>query len=212
MNATAPSARRKDGAGERWRRGICGSRAGAILARRVKTPRGEIDLIARRGRRGGLRRGEVAGKRGRSSIMAIDAYRLRRVAAAAEAVAHRYARRGDDQRIDVLLLAPGRLPRHIGERPDALSGARQSCAYASPSRWTRSKAININGDSSFALMLAAQARGHSLCTTMCTRWPMRSGRLTAWAAPVTVQRVAGDHFSHGRTPQDRSGRRMSTWC
>ena len=44
---------------------------------------------------------------------AIDAYRLRRVAAAVEAVAHRYARPRDDMRIDVLLLAPRRWPRHI---------------------------------------------------------------------------------------------------
>ena len=44
---------------------------------------------------------------------AIDAHRLRRVAAAAEALAHKYARPGDVQRIDVLLLAPGRFPRHM---------------------------------------------------------------------------------------------------
>jgi putative endonuclease len=44
---------------------------------------------------------------------AIDEYRLRRVAAAAEAVGHRYARARDTQRIDVLLLAPNRFPRHI---------------------------------------------------------------------------------------------------
>ena len=36
----------------------------------------------------------------------VDHYRLRRVAAAAEALAPRYARAGDDLRIDVLLLAP----------------------------------------------------------------------------------------------------------
>ena len=44
---------------------------------------------------------------------AIDEYLLRRVADAAEAVAHRYARPGDTIRIDVLLLAPRRWPRHI---------------------------------------------------------------------------------------------------
>ena len=44
---------------------------------------------------------------------AIDAYRLRRVAAAVEAVAHRYMRDGDNPRIDVLLLASGCWPRHI---------------------------------------------------------------------------------------------------
>jgi len=44
---------------------------------------------------------------------AIDDYRLRRVAAAVEAIAHRYLRDGDNPRIDVLLLAPGSWPRHI---------------------------------------------------------------------------------------------------
>ncbi|VWX51539.1 glutathione synthase [Novosphingobium sp. 9U] len=60
--------------------------------------------------------------------------------------------------------------------------------------------INIAGDSSFALMLAAQARGHSLF-----HYDVRSlaydtsegagGRLTAWASPITVQRVQGDHYT-----------------
>ena len=80
--------------------------------RRVKTPRGEIDLIARRGRVGAFI--EVKWRGTTESLdTAIDAYRLRRVAAAAEAVAHRYAGPGDTVRIDVLLLAPGRWPRHI---------------------------------------------------------------------------------------------------
>ena len=83
-----------------------------IVARRVKTPRGEIDLVARRGRTLAfieVKWRATAGERD----MAIDTYRLRRVAAAAEAVAHRYAGPGDSIRIDVLLLAPGRWPRHI---------------------------------------------------------------------------------------------------
>ena len=83
-----------------------------ILARRFKTARGEIDLIARRGRVVAFV--EVKWRdRAEERDLAIDAWRLRRVVAAAEAVAHRFARPGDDQRIDVLLLAPGRLPRHI---------------------------------------------------------------------------------------------------
>jgi len=35
------------------------------------------------------------------------------VAAAVECVAHDYATQGEDIRIDVILLAPGALPRHI---------------------------------------------------------------------------------------------------
>jgi len=83
-----------------------------ILARRVKTPRGEIDLIARRGR--SLAFVEVKWRQtARERDMAIDSHRLRRVAAAAEAAAHRYAKAGENIRIDVLLLAPGHWPRHI---------------------------------------------------------------------------------------------------
>jgi len=83
-----------------------------ILDRRVKTARGEIDLVAKRRRQ--LAFIEVKWRstaQGRDA--AIDAHRLRRVAAAAEAVAHRYAGPGDSIRIDVLLLAPGHWPRHI---------------------------------------------------------------------------------------------------
>ena len=55
--------------------------------------------------------------------------------------------------------------------------------------------INIAGDSSFALMLAAQARGHSLYHYPVASLAYEQGRLTAWAAPVTVQREAGSHFA-----------------
>ena len=83
-----------------------------IVARRVKTPRGEIDLVARRG--GTVAFAEVKWRTSREGLdTAIDAYRLKRVAAATEAVAHRYARPGDTIRIDVLLLARRRWPRHI---------------------------------------------------------------------------------------------------
>ena len=83
-----------------------------ILARRVKTPRGEIDLIARRGAVVAFI--EVKWRANAIELdHAIDAYRLRRVLAAAEAVGHRYARPDDQQRIDVVLLAPGRFPRHM---------------------------------------------------------------------------------------------------
>jgi putative endonuclease len=83
-----------------------------VIARRVKTPRGEIDLIARRGHTVAFV--EVKWRAvGAGLDTAIDEYRLRRVAEAAEAVAHRYARPGETLRIDVLLLAPRRWPRHI---------------------------------------------------------------------------------------------------
>jgi glutathione synthase len=55
--------------------------------------------------------------------------------------------------------------------------------------------INITGDSSFALMLAAQARGHAVYHYDVSSLAIDEGRITAWAAPVSVQRVPGNHFT-----------------
>ena len=83
-----------------------------ILDKRVKTPAGEIDLIARRGKLVAFV--EVKWRKRKEELdLAIDERRLSRVAAAAEAVAHRYAGGGEDIRVDVILLAPGAFPRHI---------------------------------------------------------------------------------------------------
>ena len=63
--------------------------------------------------------------------------------------------------------------------------------------------INVGGDSSLHLMLAAQARGHHLWHYDVGTLAFDEGRLTAWAAPVTVQRpetstrIPGDHFTRG---------------
>lgn len=83
-----------------------------VLARRRRTPVGEIDLVVRRP--GLVAFIEVKWRRTAEQLaLAIDEARLARVAAAAEAVAHEYARPGDDLTIDVLLLAPDAEPRHI---------------------------------------------------------------------------------------------------
>jgi putative endonuclease len=83
-----------------------------ILAKRARVPGGEIDLIARRGRT--LAFVEVKARATAAELdFAIDRHRLRRVAVAAERLAPRYARQGDDVRIDVILIAPRRLPRHL---------------------------------------------------------------------------------------------------
>lgn len=83
-----------------------------VLDRRRKTPLGEIDLIVKRGRVVAFV--EVKWRASAAGLdHAIDEYRLSRVAAAVEAVAHEYATEGEDIRIDVLLLAPGAFPRHI---------------------------------------------------------------------------------------------------
>ena len=55
--------------------------------------------------------------------------------------------------------------------------------------------INIAGDSSFALMLSAQARGHKLWHYDVRSLAWEDGRITAHARPVTVRRVPGDHFT-----------------
>jgi glutathione synthase len=57
--------------------------------------------------------------------------------------------------------------------------------------------INIAGDSSFALMLSAQERGHRLFHYAAEDLNYRDGRVWAKAHPVTVQRIVGDHFSVG---------------
>jgi glutathione synthase len=54
--------------------------------------------------------------------------------------------------------------------------------------------INIAGDSTFALMLGAQARGHRLFHYGPEALNYRDGRVWAEAHPVTVQPVPGDHF------------------
>lgn len=83
-----------------------------ILARRVRTPVGEIDLVARRGRTVAFievkARATAAG-----ADLALDDWRLARVARAAEALAVRYVKPGDDLRIDAVFVVPGHWPRHL---------------------------------------------------------------------------------------------------
>jgi glutathione synthase len=57
--------------------------------------------------------------------------------------------------------------------------------------------INISGDSTFALMLAAQARGHRLYHYLADDLTYQDGRLYAGAREVSVQPVPGDHFRLG---------------
>ena len=64
------------------------------------------------------------------------------------------------------------------------------------------ESINIAGDSSFALMLAAQDRGHEVWHYDVSTLAWESdgtpaGKITAHATPVIVKPVKGDHFSAG---------------
>ena len=83
-----------------------------ILDRRVRTPAGEVDIVARRGNLIAFVEVKMR-KTGADLDFAIDERRLSRVAAAAEYLMPRYAGPGDDIRVDVILLAPGTRPRHI---------------------------------------------------------------------------------------------------
>lgn len=73
---------------------------------------GEVDLVARRRRMVAFV--EVKARDDDEGLaLAIDRRRLMRVARAAEVLAPRFARNGEDIRIDVILIATRRLPRHL---------------------------------------------------------------------------------------------------
>src|SRR5687768_8297598 len=57
--------------------------------------------------------------------------------------------------------------------------------------------INIEGDSTFAIMLGAQARGHRLWHYTADALSWHEDRLWTMGSPVTVQRVPGDHYRFG---------------
>lgn len=84
-----------------------------ILAQRYKTPVGEIDIIARK--KALLVFVEVkARRRMRDAIESIGARQRQRITRAAEAYLARHpAHAGKTCRFDAILVAPGRLPRHM---------------------------------------------------------------------------------------------------
>jgi glutathione synthase len=57
--------------------------------------------------------------------------------------------------------------------------------------------ISIKGDTTFALMLEGQARGHHLSYYHPDTMSMRDSRVSASVAPVEVRDIEGDHFSLG---------------
>ncbi|GAA4716259.1 YraN family protein [Sphingomonas lutea] len=83
-----------------------------ILARRARVPGGEVDIVARRGKT--LAFVEVKARAtSNDAEFALDDWRLRRVAVAAERIAPRFMRPDDDVRIDAMFMVPGRLPTHL---------------------------------------------------------------------------------------------------
>jgi glutathione synthase len=57
--------------------------------------------------------------------------------------------------------------------------------------------IKIAGDTTFALMLEAQARGHRLHYFTPEKLSMRDGHVTASLHPISVKDVQGEHFTMG---------------
>jgi glutathione synthase len=65
--------------------------------------------------------------------------------------------------------------------------------------------INIRGDSTFALLLEAQRRGHALAFYTPDRLALKNGALFAAVQPLQVRDVVGDHITLGepeRRPLD----------
>ena len=89
-----------------------------ILARRARVPGGEVDIVARRGRT--LAFVEVKARAtADAAAFSLDAYRLRRVVVAAERLAQRFLRDGDEMHIDAIFIVPRQLPHHL---PDIWQG------------------------------------------------------------------------------------------
>jgi putative endonuclease len=88
------------------------SRGWRILARRARVPGGEVDIVAKRGRTLAFVEVKARGD-DESAAMALDEWRLRRVAAAAERLMPRYMDGVDTVRIDAVLIVPFRWPRHL---------------------------------------------------------------------------------------------------
>jgi glutathione synthase len=59
------------------------------------------------------------------------------------------------------------------------------------------ESINIDADSTFALMLEGQARGHQLWHYHVRNLALHGGRVTAMGETVTVERKKGAHWSFG---------------
>lgn len=89
-----------------------------ILGTRVRTPVGEVDLVARRGKV--LAFIEVKARATmQAAEISLDRQRLRRVADAANLLLPRFLKDADTVRIDALYVVPGRWPRHL---PDVWHG------------------------------------------------------------------------------------------
>ena len=62
------------------------------------------------------------------------------------------------------------------------------------------ESVKIGGDSTFALMLEAQKRGHSLHHYLATALSAEQGRVRARARPLSVKAEAGAHYEWADDP------------
>src|SRR6185503_3902509 len=95
------------------------------------------------------------------------------------------------------------------ERPDGGKGMAMAGQLKVAVQMEPIESINIDADSTFALMLEAQRRGHALWHYEVRHMALREGvrrqgerreeRLTARARPVTVERKRGAHYQFGET-------------
>jgi len=83
-----------------------------ILARRARVRGGEVDIVAKRGRTLAFVEVKARATDG-CAAFALDEWRLRRVAVAAERLMPRYMEGADDVRIDAIFIVPFRWPRHL---------------------------------------------------------------------------------------------------
>src|SRR5438477_13036261 len=67
--------------------------------------------------------------------------------------------------------------------------------------------INSRGDSTFALLLEAQQRGHGIAYYTPDRLAMRDGEVFASVRPLKVRDREGDHFALG----DAERRKLNTF-
>src|SRR6185436_18209266 len=59
--------------------------------------------------------------------------------------------------------------------------------------------INIRGDSTFAMLLEAQRRGHAISYYTPDRMALVQDRVFASVQPLSVRDTAGDHFTLGES-------------
>ena len=71
--------------------------------------------------------------------------------------------------------------------------------------------INIRGDSTFALLLEAQKRGHGISYYTPDKLSLRGEELVAPVQPLTVRDEVGDHFILGEAKREAAnGRYLPT--